>query len=336
MCSLWRGSDHLLYVKGSGFLLPFSEEYQRFRYADIRSLVMARTSGTGWGAVGYGLGFAAAAAICFAMLFFREPGDVPGLVLTLALPFPVALAMLALLVRHVILGPRCAFEVQTAVKRERLLPVGRLHQGRELLALIDGLARQAQAALETTEADREVGGRVTVGEAALSLRIPGAALPAFLVQSFGGILLLALLHVPGLLLSFGAAAAALAGAVPLLMALAGSVRHPCPQSIRQALWVQMAAALFTAAVAGVFLVDQAISDPAVTLDMLGPFEVLAEIGSLGGFAFYLIFLGSGLATLGAGLVGIASVRRWRARLGPRGAVSPRPPESGQPPIGTAP
>ena len=49
MSSLWMASDHLVYVKGSGFLMPFTEEYKRFRFDEIQCLSVVRTSRVGKG-----------------------------------------------------------------------------------------------------------------------------------------------------------------------------------------------------------------------------------------------------------------------------------------------
>ena len=47
LSSLWLGEDDLVYVKGSGFLMPFTEEYKRFRLGEIQSFSVAKTSRTG-------------------------------------------------------------------------------------------------------------------------------------------------------------------------------------------------------------------------------------------------------------------------------------------------
>ena len=41
MSSLWLADDHLVYVKGTGFLMPFLEEYKRFRLSDIEARLIA-------------------------------------------------------------------------------------------------------------------------------------------------------------------------------------------------------------------------------------------------------------------------------------------------------
>jgi hypothetical protein len=48
LSSLWLGKDHLVYVKGTGFLVPFTEEYKRFRLSEIQAVNVARTSRIGF------------------------------------------------------------------------------------------------------------------------------------------------------------------------------------------------------------------------------------------------------------------------------------------------
>lgn len=315
MSSLWMGADHLLYIKGNGFLLPFSEEYKRFRYSDIQGLVLAPAPGLWLGALGYLAAFAAAAGLCFSLLFFREPGDTRMLALTLALPLPVAVLLLALLIRHLILGPLCLCEVQTGVKRERLRPVNRLHRGRELLDVLGDRVRAAQSGLQSPA---EMPATAPPPGREDALHIPAAAWPAFGLPLAAGALLLTLLHLPSNLVSAVALALLPCGLIALIIALAGSVRHLCPEPVRQTLWFQLATVLILGAVTAVYLIDQAISDPAVTLDFLGPIGAFADIRALGGRAFYLVFLVSGIANLAAAAAGLALCSRWLGRI--RGAI----------------
>lgn len=310
MSSLWLGGDHLLYIRGSGFILPFSEEYKRFRYADIQGIVLARTAGLFWGALGYFAGFAAAASIAFALLFWREPGDVGLLITTLSLPLPVAVAMLALLIRHLVLGPRCVCEIQTGVKRERLAPVSRLIQGREVLERLSPRIRGAQAGLEVSS---EIPAPNLPPPA---LRVPGVALPAFFLIALEGLCFLMLFVLPVTIPVAGAALLLfpVAGAV-LLAALAACARVPCPGSVRTAGWASLAALLALISVAAVYFADQAIVDPALTLDLAGPVDAFAAIAERGAMGFTIVTLAAATALLIASGIGLIVSLRWRARLG---------------------
>jgi hypothetical protein len=310
MSSLWLGGDHLLYIRGSGFILPFSEEYKRFRYADIQGIVLARTAGLFWGALGYFAGFAVAAGIAFGLLFLREPGDVGLLLTTLALPLPGAVAMLALLIRHLVLGPRCVCEIQTGVKRERLAPVSRLIQGREVLERLSPRIRQAQAGLEVSA---ELQAPMLPAPA---LRVPGVALVAFVLLALVGVSFLMLYVLPpsDLMATTALLLVPIAGAL-LLASLAACARVPCPGSVRNAGWASLAALLALVSVAAVFYADQAIIDPALTLDFAGPMEAFAEISGRGGIGFSVVTLAAAVALLIASAIGLVVSLRWRVRLG---------------------
>lgn len=41
--SLWAGEEHLLYVQGTGFLVPMSEDYRRVRYRDVQAVTLVKT-----------------------------------------------------------------------------------------------------------------------------------------------------------------------------------------------------------------------------------------------------------------------------------------------------
>ncbi|MCB1061697.1 MAG: hypothetical protein KDN20_02110 [Verrucomicrobiae bacterium] len=315
--SLWMGEDHLLYVKGSGFLLPYSEEYKRFRYRDIQALTMARTSGVWLGVVGYLVALFVVASIGFGFLFAREPGDVGFLVATLIGPLPLSVLLLALMIRHWMLGPKCLFQIQTELKQESITSVNRVHRARETFAQLEEKIRAAQMDLvpATLGISENVLGtpRSRISQ---HLQIPKLTLPAFASQAALGLSLLLLLHLSSVWLSGLFFMIALLGMVPLLIVLASSVRHPTPDGIRQALWAQLVTGLILAATASIYFLDQAINDPSLTVSITGPLEAFADITAFGGFAFYLIFLSMSLAHLGIAATGLFLTNRWRLRLGP--------------------
>lgn len=326
--SLWQGGDHLLYIKGSGFLLPFTEEYKRFRYGDIQTLVISRRAGLWLGTLGYLTGLVLVGGIAFGLLFTRDPDDVALLVTTLGVPLPLFILLLLLLVRHVILGPRCRLDIQTALKTERLVAVSRLHQGKETIARLAPLIRQAQERIPTaaTSPGSEAPGAKPVTTGTSPLRQPPLVRPAFLLAGiFAGALLL-LLHFPHTAVSALFLLVGIVAAVPLQIALAGSVRRRAPETVRTALWLQLVTGGIITGLLAVFYVDQAINDPGLTLGIMGPLEAFADIAILGGAAFYLAFLVAGLAHLGAAVFGLVQVGRWDRNL--QSTRTP-PPSSGE-------
>ena len=323
--SLWQGGDHLLYIKGSGFLLPFSEEYKRFRYGDIQTLVISRTAGLWLGALGYLAGLALVGTIGFSLLFSRDPDDVALLVTTLAIPLPLFILLLLLLVRHVLLGPRCRLDIQTALKTERLAAVSRLHQGKETIARLTPLIRESQEKLPTTGDPSAPAATQTRTASATPLKQPPLARPAFSLAAIFATALLLLLHFPNNAVSALFLLIGIVAAVPLQIALAGSVRHRAPETVRSALWLQLVTGGIITGLLAVFYVDQALNDPGLTLGIMGPIEAFADISLLGGVAFYLVFLVAGLAHLGAAIFGLVQVGRWDKHLLPDPSPAPTPP-----------
>lgn len=321
--SLWMGEDHLLYVKGSGVLLPFSEEYRRFRFRDIQSITMARSSGLMLGAIGYLIALLAVGGIGFAFLYNREPGELPLLVVTLVGPLPLCVLLLFLLIRHLVLGPRCVFTLQTALKRESIDTVNRAAKGREIMAQLGEKIRDAQQDLVPA---REAPDGLPQRKSKLpSMQVPKLAPFSFAGQAAVGLLLVLLLHLSGLVLAGLALIAAVLSGTPLLISLAAAARNPTPSSVRQLLWWQLVAHVLLGVVATIFYIDQAINDPALTVDALGPIRAFAEISALGGFIFYLIFLVIALAQLFIGITGFLQVRQWEQNL--EDTENPCPPTS---------
>lgn len=312
--SLWLGEDHLLYVRGSGFLLPFSEEYKRFRYRDIQSVAMAKTSGLAWGAIGYIAGLLVVAAIGFAFLFNRPPDDVALLLVTLLGPLPLCVILAALLIRHLALGPRCLFELKTALKREPINAISRLGKGREALTSIAEKVRRAQEDLVPSKdaADESIPQRPN--ETLTGLQIPKPTLLAFGSQVALGVSIVLLLHLPGMILAGLVLVAAIVTGAPLLMSFAGSLRNPAPDSVRKLLWAQLVSEIALGTTASIFYIDQAINDPSLTVDVLGPLRAFADISALGGFVFYLVFLIVALSQIGIGIAGLVRTRNWRVAL----------------------
>ncbi len=54
--SLWAGGEHLLYVRGTGLLLPVFEDYVRVSYKDLRAVALVRTYTSLWWNITFGAG----------------------------------------------------------------------------------------------------------------------------------------------------------------------------------------------------------------------------------------------------------------------------------------
>lgn len=144
--SVWRGNGHYLYVKGSGFLLPFSEEYYRFEFLKIQSVAATRTSrGTIWSI------FCGVGALIFGALTAASIAGVDGSPSDPVLYFLAgvlgisALVCLAVIAVNIVLGPTCVFRIQTAVRSENLRPLSRWRAAREVLSSMQAEIELAQS-----------------------------------------------------------------------------------------------------------------------------------------------------------------------------------------------
>lgn len=134
---LYQGPDHLLLINRTGF----EEEYRRFYFSDIQSIVLRRTRDALIGNV-----------TCFAlglpMLGFGvSVSDVAGRITLLVL----AGICLALGLLNLALGPTCICHMRTAVQIEELPSIRRLRKGRKFLQMVSPWIGQVQGTLTAEE-----------------------------------------------------------------------------------------------------------------------------------------------------------------------------------------
>lgn len=327
LSSLWLGGDHLVYVKGSGFILPFTEEYKRFRLSEIQAVNVAKTSRTGWILL-YLFGLLLGSLIVTLILVVAESMR-PITVIGLSVGFALGLASLGLLVRHLILGPTCVCDIQTRLSRERIRPLNRYHRTLEMVRRIDGLIRDRQE-------DVRIGGESEGGEVSNApssaragdfYQVPGvvpAAFGAFLVLGLGGLLGL---HFESLGLTAFVIFLILATSIVLLLALIAVVRRPTPDSLRTVLWLLLGLHFLVIGIGTVYYLVVATREPAYTVGLTGPLEAYAAIPSEGGMALYGVFAGLLAGMTGISFTGLILAGKWRKKIrlaANLGAVSPNP------------
>ncbi len=156
---LWLAPDHILLVKST----RFAEQYQRFAFADIQSIVVTQLpdqiavqilvlAGIVAGAVGY---------FSVDLLFFK---------IVLA---ALALICLAIMFVNIAAGPRCRCVLQTAISRETLAPVARIRTARAMLQKIRPLIENVQGTLTPERATIVDLPREPVGNPPEVTRAPG-------------------------------------------------------------------------------------------------------------------------------------------------------------------
>lgn len=324
MSSLWMASDHLVYVKGSGFLMPFTEEYKRFRFDEIQCLSVVRTSRVGKGVLyGGGLVFA---SMLVALIFGVNAGEgiTVGVAILVSLFGLLALGCLALLLRHLILGPSCLCDIQTSLSRERLRPLNRLHQTSQAVAQIEGLIREAQISIEKAapsekgETDDLPSKQSATAKAkahvADAFRVPALVLPSSLAFIVLGVISLTALHIENVVLAGVVMLLLLAACFLVIMSLVGAVRHATPPPVKVSLWTQLGLLFFVIGSGAIYYLTAATMNPSYTLGILGPLEAFSAIGTDGGVWFYFWFLFLGLSVFSVGLAGAIQSMKWKKQL----------------------
>ncbi len=312
--SLWRGGDHLLYVRGKGFLIPFSEEYLRIRFADIQALVIVGTSGRLLSGILYGLGALLFGGLCGLIMSLREPGELGPLVIMLLFPLPLVLLCLVLFVRTLLLGQRCLVDVQTSLKKERLRMLTRLPVARAVLDSLEEDIRKVQENLPGVDGGASFqarGGSEQDQVITRRLMIPASALPAFVASLIMGGLMLFQVHVESAVVVWTTQVMGVLLVPLILFAIASSVRHLTADGLRFVLW-GLAASLFAIGSGGVvYFVATAVENPAVTVSIAVYIKAFATVNSDTTLGFYLYFLIMGLVMILLGFIGLAQVVMWK-------------------------
>ncbi len=316
MSSLWMGEDHLVYVKGSGFLLNFTEQYRRFRYRDIQSFTVTPTGRLG-GIVLYLLGFLVFASPMGVIVFRRIGTETLGLGSLIALCFLAAGAIIffGLLTRHWLLGPSCICDLKTNLKQERLAPLNRLYLTNQAIDLISSAVQEKQKFLLNQS---DAAGAVNLDSLEKSekdnLSIGKLVLPAFVIYVFFGLSGLAALHLESMELCGLSLGLIVLGNMFLTNSIARSFRRASPGPIRKLLFVLFSGVMFFGGIATVYFIHIVLGKEAFMLELTGPLEAFAGVSTLGGPVYYLLFLFSILLVFGIAITGLVQTLSWRKWL----------------------
>ena len=316
MSSLWLGDEHLVYVRGTGVLMPFSEEYKRYRYRDIQAISVAKTSRVA-GFVIYSLGlmFCAGSIAVILGLTGYENSSITKIVFLSLLGLATGVFAVGL-IRHLILGPTCVCDIQTRLSRDRLKPLDRYAKAERVVHQLEGLVREMQEDLTVSvnwegseQTKRPVKTRV----------VEFFQLPRSIVISFGfsaviGVILLLALHLESLFLT-GTVLALLVGlSLALTLALILAIKKATPEGIRSILWVQLGFLFLLTASGTIYYLLVATQKPEYTIGISGPLEAFTAVASEGGLAGYLTMLGLSLGILASGIVGLVCASRWKKTI----------------------
>lgn len=134
--TLYLGKDHVLGIH----CRAFTEDYKRFYYKDIQTVITHKTSNHIFQNIFIIL---LLAFFLWMAYFLRQDGGVVFLVF--------AGLCLAGLIYNLWLGPTSVTHIQTAVQTERLRSLGRFRHARKAMNLIKELAEQAQGVISPEE-----------------------------------------------------------------------------------------------------------------------------------------------------------------------------------------
>lgn len=313
MSSLWLGEDHFVYAKGRGFLVPFSEEYRRYRYGDIQAFSLVKTSRAALGLL-YTFGLLLVVGVLTLLAVFGS-GDSfgTGVAVTAAIFSLAGLCLLALLLRHLILGPTCLCDIQTSLSHKRILSLGRYHQAQQVIHEIGIKIEESQSGLEAGEGVVET----ALASTAVSdfYSIPSMSIPAAGVAILTALSCLAAIHLQNVVVVGVGMLLLFAVSILLLVALVQSVKRATPRSIKTVLWTILGLLFVLVGVGVVFFLIEATANPEYTLGIEGPLRAFTQIDPSEGIVFYLIFLILNIGILAAGIAGVVSAFRWKSKLG---------------------
>ena len=134
--TLWLGQDHLLYISAGMFV----EEYKRFYFHDIQSLIVHQTeSWKVWNIV----------LACLGALFLimAIASDGPGAIMAGIM----AILMVMITAANFFKGPSCAVYIQTAVQNEKLHSMVRLKKAQKVLDTLKPLIVLVQREVSVAE-----------------------------------------------------------------------------------------------------------------------------------------------------------------------------------------
>ncbi len=136
-CTLWLADDHVLSVDKHAF----SEDYKRFYFRDIQAIVFGKTRrGAVWNAV-----LSVFVALWLWLMFLQDSNE--GRIAWLI----VAVIFFVLLLINVLRGPTCTCQLITAVHKETLPSLNRIHTAEKVLGILRQRIRGAQRDLAETQ-----------------------------------------------------------------------------------------------------------------------------------------------------------------------------------------
>ncbi len=323
MSSLWVGEDHLVYVRGSGFLMPFTEEYKRYRYRDIQTLSVARTSRIGMSIL-FVMGMLFFSGLATLTILLSDASDFGlGKAVFLSVLCIGGLVCAAFLLRHLILGPTCVCDIQTNLSRDRIRPLNRFPRTVQTIEQIEAKIRESQASTVSSadQVDGEFSAKSVESSLMDSFQIPKPVAANFVSFGILGLGCLLAIHLESSVVTALILVCLLGQSMMLTLSLIASVRKATPEAIRSTLWIQLGLFFLLIGSGAVYFLLVATRDPAYTIGITGPLEAYAAIATEGGLPGYITFMALAIGMVISSLVGVTLVNSWKARISQVNIVS---------------
>lgn len=301
--SLWLGQDHLLYIEGTGFLFPVHERYRRFRYADIKSIAVAKNSVRGVGAVLLGLLVLVSSGCVVSIL---SSGDDRLAIADVALGLLVAMQIvgMVLLVRHCLRGTGCVSELETRTGPVQPRPLRRLRSARRSLRRLEERMQGEGAASEIQElANGDEVAPAWPRWTQLACRATGA------LSLASSLLLLAMVlsGLTGKVIAILFSGLALLAVSALLTSLAAVSRRPVRMELRLLLWSLLVAFVLILSAGLVQFGVMAVSRPDLATEVLAFAQMFGRVQDFSpdAVAAFFVSMGGGSAVISAMILVLA-------------------------------
>ncbi|MEO0415303.1 MAG: hypothetical protein AAF226_10165 [Verrucomicrobiota bacterium] len=309
MSGVWMGESHLVHVRGRGVLVPFTEEYRRYRYSDIESISIAKKSRVG-GMVGLLAGVIVLLALT--LLFSAVRGDGGGgfaLTILAAICGVSGVILIGLFLRHWLLGATCVCEIQTSLKRERISTLNRYSIAQQAVDLLRSEIANAQNGfLPRDGSERE---SVDASRNSKPLVVSGLHWVTCGIAGLFALLVLAGSFIEQMVIWVAVLITFLAFLALTMSSLFGSIRNRTPDSIRVLYSIFLVSCVVFGISSLVYYLIVSFQNPAYTLDMVGPFLAFTELPTYAGIGFVVLFLTVSVTTLILSGIGFLVGMKWR-------------------------
>lgn len=308
--SLWLANDHLLHIRNRGD----SEEYKRFYYHDIQSILLRKTQ---QGTI-LNLIFGILAFVCIILLAFALARWKWQLLPVIAMT-TLAAFFLAAFLNNALRGGTCVCHLQTAVHLQQLRSLSRVRSAMKALALLIEQVEQKQGFL-TPEAI------LSRGTTQPDTTAQPFSLPETPNQYYGGNahwVLFGLMVLQGLQTIIGIFYRSTAFylwtssmqfpiVIALILAIIRQRKSTLPNSIKKTVWVTLASYIVVGIVSYFYAFFYTLAN--ANSSRLNPWDTvraMIELSPLASLPLLIIVIVEGSMYILLGLIGLILVLRYR-------------------------